>query len=111
MLSIRSKNIGWGALILFIILMTGVTLLTGRALFVEQKQLPSISLVYVYYSFLTIHIVLATIAVLTGIIQFFPQIRKNHIQVHRVSGRIYVGCVIVGGVTALFVALFTERFN
>ncbi|MBE3560914.1 MAG: DUF2306 domain-containing protein [Ktedonobacteraceae bacterium] len=111
MLQIKRKNIGWGSLILFIILMTGVTLLTTRAIFAEQKQLPLVSLVYVYYSFLAIHIVLATVAVLAGIIQFFPGIRSQHIQVHRISGRIYVWSVFVSGVTALFVALFTERFD
>lgn len=111
MLPTRSKNIGWWVFILFIILMTGVTLLTARALFAEQKQLPLVSFIYVYYSFLAIHIVLATIAVLAGIIQFFPHIRQNHIQVHRASGRIYVGSVFISGVTALFVALFTERFD
>src|ERR1051326_6403755 len=111
MFQIRSKTIGWGSLILFIVLMTGVTLLTARAVFAEQKPLPVVSLVAVYYSFLTIHIVLATIAVLAGILQFMPRIRNNHLQVHRISGRIYVGCVFGSGVTALFVALFTERFN
>ncbi|HEX7737806.1 MAG TPA: DUF2306 domain-containing protein [Ktedonobacteraceae bacterium] len=110
MLFIR-KNTGWTFLALFIILMTIVTLLTAIGILRGGKQFPVALLFYVYYPVLVLHIVLATIAVPVGIVQFLPQIRARRPRVHRLLGRTYIWCVLVSGVAALFVACFTVGFN
>ena len=91
--------------------MTVVTLLTSIRFLAAQKNISPVILLDLYTTFLVIHISLATIAVLLGIFQFLPQIRIKRPQVHRISGRIYVGCVLVSGLTAFFVAFFTAGSN
>ena len=55
--------------------------------------------------FLYIHIACAIPALVLGPLQFVTSLRRRYPAVHRVTGRVYVVCCLVGGVAALPVAL------
>lgn len=48
------------------------------------------------------HTIVSAFALLIGVWQFLPATRRS--RYHRLAGRLYVGCVAVGGVTGLIVA-------
>jgi len=50
------------------------------------------------------HALAGTFALLAGPIQFWPQFRERHLQLHRVLGRLYLVSVIVGSVTGIALA-------
>jgi uncharacterized membrane protein len=45
------------------------------------------------------------LALLLGMFQFSERLRRRYLQVHRVMGRIYVGCVVISAPTAVVVAM------
>jgi hypothetical protein len=51
-----------------------------------------------------IHMLIAPLALLAGPFQFFPGLRARHLQLHRITGRIYVVCCLLAGVAALLTA-------
>ena len=55
---------------------------------------------------LIIHISVSMIALLTGPLQFIKSLRKKYIRLHRMNGRIYMGCVLIGGTSGLYLAIF-----
>ena len=52
------------------------------------------------------HIATGIIAILTGIFQFFPSIRKRWIHVHRLVGKLYVGSIFFSATCGLILAQF-----
>lgn len=60
-----------------------------------------------YFPVLTAHVVLGCSALLAGCLQVWPWLRARHPNVHRITGRVYVGLVIAAGLMALFLATFT----
>ena len=57
---------------------------------------------------LRIHAVCAAIALLTGPLQFLPNLRARHIGLHRALGRVYVAAVLVGWLASIPVGLHAE---
>ena len=55
--------------------------------------------------FLYIHIACAATALLLGPLQFIRELRHRYLRLHRLTGRVYVLCCLVGGVTALPIAV------
>ena len=55
---------------------------------------------------LIIHISAGMIALLTGPLQFIKSLRKKYIRLHRITGRVYMGCVLIGGTSGLYLAIF-----
>jgi uncharacterized membrane protein len=51
------------------------------------------------------HGVPGALALLLGVFQFSNRLRQRYLQVHRVLGRIYVGCVAISAPVAVVVAL------
>ena len=45
------------------------------------------------------------LALCLGVLQFSDRLRKRYLQLHRVLGRIYVGCVVISAPVAILVAL------
>ena len=60
-----------------------------------------------YFPVLTAHVLLGCSALLAGCLQVWPWLRAKHPQVHRITGRVYVGLCIAAGSMALFLATFT----
>ena len=54
---------------------------------------------------LIVHIISGMIALLAGPLQFIAAIRKKHVKFHRSIGRIYMGCILVGGTSGLYLAV------
>lgn len=50
------------------------------------------------------HIVLGIIATIIGPFQFIPKIRNNYIKIHRKLGRVYIICVILSGISGMYLA-------
>lgn len=57
--------------------------------------------------FLIVHGAVSAIALAIGPFQFFETLRKKRPLLHRVSGRIYLGSILVGGLTGLWLAFYT----
>lgn len=51
------------------------------------------------------HMLVAPIALAVGPFQFFPGLRARHLQLHRLTGRIYVAACLVAGLGGLATAL------
>jgi uncharacterized membrane protein YozB (DUF420 family) len=62
---------------------------------VSPKQHP------LYFPVLALHILGASMAIVTCVIQVWPGLRRKHARVHRYSGRVYVCGVMLAGVTML----------
>ncbi len=55
---------------------------------------------------LLIHIVFGVIALVVGPFQFFAMIRNRYPRFHRLTGRIYLASILIGGISALYLAIF-----
>jgi uncharacterized membrane protein len=51
-----------------------------------------------------IHGIPGAVALFLGVFQFSSRLRRKHLRLHRVMGRIYVGCVFVAAPVALFIS-------
>jgi uncharacterized membrane protein len=51
------------------------------------------------------HGIPGALALLLGMFQFSSRLRQRHLQLHRVMGRIYVGCVAISAPVAIAVAI------
>ncbi|AGL18611.1 DUF2306 domain-containing protein [Actinoplanes sp. N902-109] len=54
---------------------------------------PGLSL---HYPLLLVHVWCGTVAMVTGLLQMWPWLRRIHPRVHRVAGRVYVVAVVAG---------------
>lgn len=52
------------------------------------------------------HIIFGMIAILIGPFQFFGGIRRKYPRVYRISGRIYLGAILIAALTAIFLAIY-----
>ncbi len=50
------------------------------------------------------HLSAGALAILIGPMQFWPRMRRDYLQAHRIAGRVYVGMVLVGALAALGLA-------
>ena len=55
---------------------------------------------------LIVHISTSAVALLAGPLQFIKSLRKKHNKLHRITGRLYMGCVLIGGTSGLYLAIF-----
>ncbi|MFT6433301.1 MAG: putative membrane protein [Candidatus Azotimanducaceae bacterium] len=54
--------------------------------------------------FSSMHVIGGGIVIVTGGFQFWPQLRRDHINIHRWLGRIYLTFILIGGVGGLVIA-------
>lgn len=92
------KIIGWGVV------------LTIALYFVFKNAVPHFSLDQEYYGqhwshagWLLIHIVGGILALLVGPFQFWTGLKKWNMQIHRWTGRIYIGSVAVSVAAAIYI--------
>jgi uncharacterized membrane protein len=52
-------------------------------------------------SWLLPHIICGVLATILGPLQFWPKMRRDHLPVHRIAGRVYVAAVLVGSFASL----------
>jgi uncharacterized membrane protein len=55
-----------------------------------------------------IHIAASAVALTIGAFQFLKPLRRRHPQVHRWTGRVYVGACVIGGIAGGAIALYTS---
>lgn len=58
----------------------------------------------VHYGLLVAHVFTGTVAILTGVSQFWPGLRARHPRVHRVMGRVYFAAVLPSSVLGVVCA-------
>ena len=87
-----------GALTLVVMLKVELPLLFGLNPAWEQKILP-------YRWLLHLHAFLGSVALFSAPIQFFPQFRQQHLQLHRRLGRTYALSILVSAPIGIYIAL------
>ena len=87
-----------GALTLVVMLKVELPLLLGMNPEWEQKILP-------YRWLLHLHAFLGSVALFSAPIQFFPQFRHRHLQLHRRLGRTYALSILVAAPIGIYIAL------
>src|SRR5438477_6850028 len=98
--SLQAKYVVWamfGLMGLFVLLTRERTLLDSNS-FLRQRYaaIPWLMLA---------HGIPGALALLLGVFQFSSRVRQRYLQVHRVMGRIYVGCVAISAPAAIVVAV------
>lgn len=63
------------------------------------------------YPLLIVHIFSSAIAMAIGPFQFSTSLRIKKVQLHRALGKIYLICILIGGITGFGVALYIEHFT
>lgn len=59
-------------------------------------------------SWLFPHVASGLLAALIGPLQFWPRMRREYLQAHRIAGRVYVATVVIGTIAAWGMALHIE---
>lgn len=59
-----------------------------------------------WQAFFYTHISMGGVALLAGWSQFMPRFRARHLALHRTLGKIYVGAVLLGGLSGLYIAYY-----
>jgi len=98
--SIGAKHIVWivfGLMSILVILRRELALLDPNS-FLRQRYAPIPLL-------MALHGIPGAVALVLGVFQFSDRLRRRFLQLHRVLGRIYVGCVIISAPLAVMVAL------
>lgn len=62
-------------------------------------------------AWLMVHVVAGSVALITGLFQFWSGLRRRHTSVHRWAGRLYVACIALGGAAALHLAFHTQHWT
>jgi len=97
---IRAKHFVWVAFTLMTLLVFGLrerTLLDPHS-FLRQRYSAIPLLMWA-------HGLPGLIALLLGFFQFSSRLRRRHLQLHRVLGRVYVGCAVISAPLSILVAL------
>lgn len=53
-----------------------------------------------------LHVTLAPVALVLGVLQFMPRLRARRPALHRWTGRMYAACVLVSGIAGFWLGLF-----
>ncbi|MEA5446587.1 DUF2306 domain-containing protein [Gammaproteobacteria bacterium AB-CW1] len=56
---------------------------------------------------LIVHALAGSVALALGPFQFLSRLRNRHRRVHRASGWVYLLCILISGLTGLWLAFFT----
>lgn len=99
--------------ILFALLAIGVGLYPSLFLFLDMSQgllgAKSEALkAGIWTTGFYLHIYFGGLSLLTGWSQFSSRLRSARLNLHRMLGRIYVGAVLISGLSGLYIAYFAE---
>lgn len=102
--SVILKRVGWGVMLLLALLL--FVLASNYLTLDPEVYFPQQRAVYIAHTFGIIsHIVGAMLATIIGAFQFLPALRRGRfLEVHRWLGRLYLGGVLVGGLSGLYMA-------
>ncbi|QSB12815.1 DUF2306 domain-containing protein [Natronosporangium hydrolyticum] len=73
----------------------------------ERNRIPLNPEVAAHYLSIAAHAIPSSLALLIGPFQFVTRIRVRYPKLHRNLGRVYLGSVVLGSITALFAATFS----
>ena len=74
---------------------------------VERNRIPLDPEVASHYLSIAVHAIPSSLALLIGPFQFVTRLRVRYPKVHRVAGQVYMVCVVLGSIAALFAATFS----
>jgi hypothetical protein len=98
----RFKTVLWlalGLIVLFVFITSEVLLVTDYPMYHAYRLQ-----VIADRALLIPHTLAGTFALLAGPVQFSSRIRQRHLQFHRITGRLYALCVVVGAITGIALA-------
>lgn len=107
--------VGWGLVALLVI--TGLVAIFGRTGFMIDalaEPIPNPEEVFNLFDIRYYNNALATmlhlgpgfLVMVLGPLQFMRGVRKKHIQLHRISGRVFVLCGTIGAITGIVIGVF-----
>lgn len=62
-----------------------------------------------HYPLLVVHVATGTIAMIAGLLQVWPKLRRKRPRAHRISGRIYVAAVVLGAPALAMLIVFRTQ--
>lgn len=94
----RRRRRPWYGLLAFVVLVYLALFVAPAYLTLDPAlaQVPISQSVDVHYPLVIAHVLSGTVAMLTGLVQVAPRLRRRYPRLHRVSGRIYVAAVLLG---------------
>src|SRR5260370_31708283 len=98
--SFQAKHAMWivfGLMTVFVVVTRDRTLLDHKS-FLRQRYAAIPWLMFA-------HGIPGALALLLGVFQFSNRLRQRHLQLHRVLGRVYVGCVAISAPVAIVVSI------
>lgn len=95
----------WGLMALLAIAMTAYAVSPYLAFNPALSRIPLNPAVAWHFTILTIHALTGGVALLIGPWQFLPRLRSRYPTLHRICGRVYMLCVAIGSLAALYSAL------
>jgi uncharacterized membrane protein len=101
----RGGAIAWGLLTLFAI---GIALFFAAPYATFNAAVSRIHLnpvVPLHFTMLALHAVTGGVALLVGPFQFLPRFRTRFPAIHRIIGRIYMICIVIGSILAGYSAI------
>jgi uncharacterized membrane protein len=101
----RGGAISWGLLTLFAI---GITLFFAAPYVTFNAAVSRIPLnpaAPLHFTLLAFHAITGGVALLVGPFQFLPRFRLRFPAVHRIIGRIYMICIVIGSIMAAYSAI------
>jgi uncharacterized membrane protein len=85
------------ALLIIVVYLTRERLLLDSSSWLRQRYAPISGL-------MLLHGIPGALALVLGVFQFSSRLRQRYLQLHRVMGRIYIGCVAIAAPVAVIVA-------
>ncbi|GHP00993.1 hypothetical protein KSF_110400 [Reticulibacter mediterranei] len=101
----RGGAIAWGLLTLFAIAIALFFAAPYVTFDAAVSRIPLNPVAPLHFTVLALHAITGGIALLVGPFQFLPRFRTRFPAVHRITGRIYVACIIIGSIMAAYSAI------
>lgn len=99
----RTLDFAWRATVA--VLSLGIALFSYRYLTASEMRSPQVLANALASPFLVLHVLGAATALLVSPVQFLARFRNRRSGLHRVTGRVYVGACLLGGLAGLPLAL------
>ncbi|GHO72201.1 hypothetical protein KSC_110930 [Ktedonobacter sp. SOSP1-52] len=102
---VKSRIILWGLMALLAIGIAAYAAVPYLTLDPTRSRIPLNPAVTWHFTILVIHAVTGGVALLLGPWQFLPRLRARHPMLHRRCGLVYIVCVVIGSLAALYSAI------
>ncbi|UVI27319.1 DUF2306 domain-containing protein [Paenibacillus spongiae] len=106
----RKVRTGWKIIVALTLIAAGFAVYPYLLFDPGQSRVAIDDSFSLHYPLLLVHIYVSFLALLIGWLQFLPSLRARKPHLHRMVGRLYLGFVVVGGISGLVVGMYTESY-